>query len=946
GRRSHSAEAFLGELEACSDFLQSTVAIKRTGVPLVVPITVGVLASVAALIVILVANPFGAKERPSPAPAPGPTTEEDAAKRKAEYERLKKLGDAQYEKKAYAEAKGFYLQAQEQDATSEIASLIKVCTYHVAQADYTKAREDRDYETALDHIRLVMRNAPSVREERKAEEIETELKGIIALSDRLYQEARTLDAEKKFLRAMPKYGEYIGSYPHGEHIEVAQARYAELEKLTESFQGLLVKSAPPGAEVYLDDDPIGRTPAMHADIAEGDHTLRIEIEGHKPLVKTIRYEGKRLTLSETLEKEVFGSVSVRCADDRQVVIVHIDGIRYGKTPASIDRILPGKHTMKYVGPDEVTYEEEILVEGEKTLKVVVDFQGLVDKEKAAFDGLPRGKNLTQTRAIYEGFTQLYPKGRFTPKARKIVKDLDALEADYRDVEGESVDRLKLTAAETFLSRHGRETYPLGWHVAEVEKTRARLRTVLEKEAFDAIFSERTFAGRRRAAKDYLDEFPRSSRTAEVEEYRRSLVREETLYMEFQREYTFAAKRQRGDAYVREFPQGLKFDEVKKALKALRKQETDAFEAFRATEDVDEIIAAGDAFLSDFKGSEYEKTVAEETSAAKAEKRAFEKTKESPQACEDYLKRYPKGRFRDAVRSRFDRFGWARGEGVARFQGKLPGNILRGKNKGEYLNKWDDAVMVYVPGGFFPMGTNDFFGEDEDGPEVTVFVSAFFIDKYEVTNRQYGKFLEWWEDATDKRKFSHPEEPAGHDHTPAFLDDPKFNQPDQPVVGVDWLSAWAYARWAGKTLPTEAQWEKAASADIVSKKKSKFPWGDRPPTESLCAFDGSREAPASVSDHAKGRSPFGVYNMAGNAAEWCLDGWADDFLEKLLEHHPKDGRQWAVNPVSDGPADGPHAVRGGHWKDDEEALVVTRRRKGLEKSEKIGFRCASWHVQGK
>ena len=97
---------------------------------------------------------------------------------------------------------------------------------------------------------------------------------------------------------------------------------------------------------------------------------------------------------------------------------------------------------------------------------------------------------------------------------------------------------------------------------------------------------------------------------------------------------------------------------------------------------------------------------------------------------------------------------------------------------------DGAEMVLIPAGSFATGSND--GDDDEKPVHTVYVDAFYMDKYEVTNAQYRKFMQ----ATGHRE-------------PDYWDDSRFNQPNQPVVGVNWNDAVAYARWAGKRLPTEA-----------------------------------------------------------------------------------------------------------------------------------------------
>jgi len=943
GKRSSDAVEFLAELEAFSAFLQSTVAIRRSGVPLAVPIVIGSVAAIAAVVLLLLLKPWD-KGPEGPGPDFGPTAAQTLEAQEKEFGRLKGLGDQAREKGDFASAKEHYLEAQEQRDKEEIRSLIKECRFKLFFAAYEKARAEKDFNEALTQILLAKENPSSGREKLQVDRIEKELTNILQTSQDLFASAKRLDDEKKHLLAMPEYAEYIREYPKGDHIQASRDRFAALEDLTRSFEGLLVKSEPVGAEVYLDGRPIGRTPVMEGGISRGTHTLRLELDGYKILESEVAWEGGRLVREETLVKEVFALLSVRSAGAQ--VDVSLDGRRKGSTPLKIEKVTPGKHVLEFTGPGNISYSLEVNVEGEGTIKVEVDFEEMVKKEEAEFKALPRGKALEDTRAIYRGFEGKYPKGKFTQLARKVVTDLDELAREYRAIEAETDDARKLKASETFLYRHQGEVYPRGWYVGEARQIRDGIQKKMEEEAFGAIAVETTFNGRNRALEAYRSRFPRGAHISQVDAMIRALDREETHYMRFYRDDRFGEKLAAGRSYVGEYPEGLKIEEVKKTVASLEKSEQEAFEVFRAEKDLVKRIQAGKHFASEFPGSEHEAEVKKARALAENEKKAFDRTADDAEACLEYLKKYPEGYLREAVDTRYGRFGWTEGDGLAVFTGKLPKTLKRGGAPGEYVNEWDGTVMVFVPAGFFPLGTDDFFAEDEDGPEIMVYMSAYFIDKYEVSNEQFGKFLAWRKGASNPGKFDHPETPGGFDPSPAFLNDPNFNRPDQPVVGVDWLGAWAYARWAGKSLPTEAQWEKASSSDTVMRVKSKHPWGAKAPTDSLCAFGGKSVKPFSVSEFASGRSPFGALNMAGNVSEWCLDAFDSGFYARLMEEYPKEKNRWAVNPFNEGLADGPHSVRGGSWEDDEEDLVVTRRENLENQDKRTGFRCAVWHVAKK
>jgi len=155
-------------------------------------------------------------------------------------------------------------------------------------------------------------------------------------------------------------------------------------------------------------------------------------------------------------------------------------------------------------------------------------------------------------------------------------------------------------------------------------------------------------------------------------------------------------------------------------------------------------------------------------------------------------------------------------------------------------------MVLIPAGEFMMGSadDDIQAEGDELPQRVIALPDFYIDQFEVTNVEYKRFL----DAT-----GYPAPPQWQEGR--YREDDDFD----PVVNVTWWDATAYARWAGKRLPTEEEWEKAARGP----NGRRFPWGDE--YDSHLANSGRSLVPANA--YIEGASPYGVVNMAGNAAEW-------------------------------------------------------------------------------
>ena len=179
-------------------------------------------------------------------------------------------------------------------------------------------------------------------------------------------------------------------------------------------------------------------------------------------------------------------------------------------------------------------------------------------------------------------------------------------------------------------------------------------------------------------------------------------------------------------------------------------------------------------------------------------------------------------------------------------------------------------MVRIPTGQFQMGSNDEDAHDDEQPVHTVYLDAFFMDKYEVTNAQFKTFVDanpQWQKDKIEDKF--------HNGTYLYHWD-GTNYPagkaDHPVTFVSWYAAMAYAQWAGKRLPTEAEWEYAARGGLAGKK---YPWGN-----TITPADANYNCNVNVGDTTPiGRyaaNGYGLYDMAGNVWEWCLDKYDADF----------------------------------------------------------------------
>jgi formylglycine-generating enzyme required for sulfatase activity len=194
-----------------------------------------------------------------------------------------------------------------------------------------------------------------------------------------------------------------------------------------------------------------------------------------------------------------------------------------------------------------------------------------------------------------------------------------------------------------------------------------------------------------------------------------------------------------------------------------------------------------------------------------------------------------------------------------------------------VNEADGSVLVYVPAGAFEMGD----GQGSDCPQHQVYLDAYYIGIYCVTNAQYARFV----------REGKGREPNNTRWRQAAL-------ADHPVTDVSWDDAVAYGAWAGLRLPTEAEWEKAARGP----KGYLYPWGNAWDV-TRGRHDGNRgkETTCRVYDYPGGVSGYGTYNQTGNVWEWCADWYEDDYYKSSPQANPR------------GPKTGSYRVlRGGCW----------------------------------
>jgi formylglycine-generating enzyme required for sulfatase activity len=253
---------------------------------------------------------------------------------------------------------------------------------------------------------------------------------------------------------------------------------------------------------------------------------------------------------------------------------------------------------------------------------------------------------------------------------------------------------------------------------------------------------------------------------------------------------------------------------------------------------------------------------------------------------------------------------------------------------------DGMTQVFIPEGMFMRGGLDANASANEMPATKITMRGFWMDKLEVTNGMYLLCVQagvcnlphygeqtLFKSATREKYFNNPE----------------FN--DYPVVYVTWGDADSYCKWAGRRLPTEAEWEYSARGAFPS--LSTFPWGDQEPDSSYANFNYYAGDTARVGSYPAGISPFGILDLSGNVAEWVNDFYDVNYYSQGVVLNP--GGPIARSALFS------RVVRGGHYGDDWKNIRVSKRASQMgpdpsqpvgsdrwygDSSPTTGFRCSS------
>lgn len=229
---------------------------------------------------------------------------------------------------------------------------------------------------------------------------------------------------------------------------------------------------------------------------------------------------------------------------------------------------------------------------------------------------------------------------------------------------------------------------------------------------------------------------------------------------------------------------------------------------------------------------------------------------------------------------------------------------------------DGMTLLYVPAGEFTMGSAT--GTGDERPVHTVYLDAFWIDQTEVTNAMYSECV-------SAGVCNNPLKGGSYTRNFYFRDSTFDNY---PMIHVTWDDAQTYCSWVDRRLPTEAEWEKAASWDTTNQTQYAYPWGNSSPNNILLNYGRKVGDTTEVGKYPDGASPYGALDMAGNVAEWVEDWYGDTYYANSPSSNPL------------GPAAGQYRVlRGGSYLDHNYSSTFRPSYNPTDSSNYIGFRCA-------
>ena len=250
-----------------------------------------------------------------------------------------------------------------------------------------------------------------------------------------------------------------------------------------------------------------------------------------------------------------------------------------------------------------------------------------------------------------------------------------------------------------------------------------------------------------------------------------------------------------------------------------------------------------------------------------------------------------------------------------------------------ISSTDGMTQLFVPAGTVKMGGLDVLLENDEIPAHDVTLNVFWMDQVEVTNGMYGLCVQAGVCRLPVKLNS--------DNRGDYFGNPEFK--DYPVIQITWYDANAYCQWAGRRLPSEAEWERAARGDDMRT----YPWGGEPPNEQNSNANNTVGDVTRVGSYAAGASPYGVLDMAGNVWEWMADYYNPRYYAESQTVNPTGPENGGLNHL--------RVIRGGSFQDNLFNLRISNR--GYEvgpdpsalpnkdayygrSSVKIGFRCAN------